>query len=240
MAVVEGVVSDMMQTEVVSLGVGDRLDLAEDIMRLGRIRHLPVLEEGRVVGLVSNRDLLAASLSKVLEFDPVQRRTFVRSVQVEEVMSRSPQTVEPDAPLREAAALMLHRKIGCLPVVKPDGTLVGLLSESDLIRAAYLSDDREAAVDVSASESSIGTRSGIEQEFEALRRLRDELRVKAHLGKAEARDVWERLEEKFRKAESQVKQVLREAEDPAQDLADAARELLHEVREGYRRLRKAG
>jgi CBS domain-containing membrane protein len=239
MSVSEGVVSDVMQTEIVSLGVGDRLDLVEDIMRLGRVRHLPVLDDGRLVGLVSNRDLLAASLSKALDFEPMQRRSFVRSVQVDEVMSRDLVTVEPSTPLRKAAAMLLERKIGCLPVVKPDGTLVGLLSESDLVRAAFLS-DAEAPVETSDSGEAASPARGIAAEFEGLRRARDELRVQAHLGAAEARDLWEGLEAKFREAEAKVKLVLREAEHPAEDVAEAARELLREIREGYRRLRNRG
>jgi CBS domain-containing protein len=110
-------------------------------MRLGRVRHIPVLEGERVVGVVTQRDLLAASLSKALAFDPQQRRTFMRSVDVGEVMSREVVTVAPGASLGEAAALLLARRIGCLPVVKPDGTLVGLVTETDLLRAAFLPDE---------------------------------------------------------------------------------------------------
>lgn len=131
-------VSEVMRTEVVALGREDRLDLAEDIMRLGRIRHMPVLDDGRVVGLVSSRDLLASSLSKALDFEPDQRRTFLRSIDVGEVMSSQVVTVEPDTTLEEAARLMVDRQIGCVPVVKPDGQLVGLVTETDLVRAAFL------------------------------------------------------------------------------------------------------
>lgn len=237
MAVVDGVVSDVMQSEVVSLAPGDRLDLVEDIMQLGRIRHLPVLDDGRLVGIVSNRDLLAASLSRALDFESQQRRSFARSVQVDEVMSRNVLTVEPSTPLREAASILLHRQIGCLPVVKPEGTLVGLLSESDLVRAAFLSEGAEAG-EVVASEAAAGSRtSRFQTELEALRRARDELRVQAHLAKAEARDLWEELEGKFQDAESKAELVLREAEEPAADLAEALGELLEELRQGYRRLR---
>jgi CBS domain-containing protein len=104
------------------------------------VRHLPVLEDGRVVGIVSQRDLLAASLSKALDFEARDRRTFLRSVDVGEVMSREVVTIAPEASLADAAALMLGRRIGCLPVVKPDGTLVGLVTETDLLRAAFLPD----------------------------------------------------------------------------------------------------
>ncbi len=138
MRVEERRVSEVMGSEVVTLAAGDRLDLADDVMRLARVRHLPVLEEGRVVGIVTQRDLLAASLSKALDFDPRDRRTFLRSVDVGEVMSREVVTIAPGASLGEAAALLLGRRIGCLPVVKPDNTLIGLLTETDLLRAAFL------------------------------------------------------------------------------------------------------
>jgi CBS domain-containing protein len=141
-------VSEIMESEVVTLAVADRLDLADDVMRLGQVRHIPVLEDGRVVGIVTQRDLLAASLSKALAFDPQQRRTFMHSVDVGEVMSRDVVTVGPDATLADAAALLLGRRIGCLPVVKPDGTLVGLVTETDLLRAAFLSDEDALEVDV--------------------------------------------------------------------------------------------
>ena len=80
MAPLDQPVSELMQREVVTLQQGDRLDLADDIMSLGRIRHLPVLEGEQLVGVRSNRDLLAAFLSKGLEFEAKHRRTFMRAV----------------------------------------------------------------------------------------------------------------------------------------------------------------
>lgn len=144
-------VSELMRSEIVTLGASDRLDLADDVMRLGRVRHIPVLDDGRVVGIVTHRDLLAASLSKALAFDPKQRRTFLHSVDVGEVMTHDVVTVAADATLGEAATLLLGRRIGCLPVVKPDGTLVGLVTETDLLRAAFLPD--EGVIDVETVES---------------------------------------------------------------------------------------
>jgi CBS domain-containing protein len=131
-------VGDIMRRDFVSLHANDKLDFVEDVMSLGRIRHLPVLENGRLVGIVSQRDLLAASLSRVLDFDAPERRTFLRSVEVAETMTREVVTVHPQTPLPEAARLMLRHAIGSLPVVAEDGTPVGLVTESDLLRAAYL------------------------------------------------------------------------------------------------------
>ena len=71
-------VESLMRREFASLERGDRLDLADDVMKLGRIRHLPVTEDGRLVGMVSHRDLLQSSLSLVLEADPERHRSFLR------------------------------------------------------------------------------------------------------------------------------------------------------------------
>jgi CBS domain-containing protein len=137
-----------MQAQMVTLKPDERLDLADDIMHLGRVRHMPVVDDGRLVGIVSNRDLLAASLTKFLNFDPKQRRAFLRSVEVSEAMTRDVVTVEPSTSLREAAELLIRHKVGCLPVVKPDGILVGLLTETDLLKAALVEEGAESSVDV--------------------------------------------------------------------------------------------
>ena len=130
-------VSEVMREEFVSLKATDRLDFADDIMKLGRIRHMPVLDGEKLVGIVSQRDLLAASLSRALEFEPEQRRTFLRSVEVSEVMTRNVVSVSPDTPLSEVARLMIRHKVGCIPVVHASGTPVGIVTETDMLRAAY-------------------------------------------------------------------------------------------------------
>ena len=232
-------VEEVMARDVVSLGPSDRLDLADDVMRLGRIRHMPVLEGGRLVGIVSSRDLLAASLSKQLEFDVPERRTFLRSVVVSEAMTRDPVTIDPDATLREAAGLMLQHRIGCLPVTRPDGTFVGLVTETDLIRATLLGEPAGSTLEASAegrtAMSEVGKR--LEEEMEGVRRVRDELRVQIHLARAEAKERWEELEHKYREAEAKARLVKRESEKPIQDVGAALRNLLREIRDGYRQIR---
>lgn len=131
-------VSEIMRPEFVSLELSDKLDFAQQIMQLGRFRHLPVLLQGRLVGIVSSRDLLAASLSKVLQLARERQLSFLGMVEVEEVMTRDVQTVPPETTLEEAARLLLRHKIGCLVVVKEDDVPVGLVTETDLLREAYL------------------------------------------------------------------------------------------------------
>lgn len=128
-------VNDLMQREVVTLTPDDTLRLADDVMRLGRIRHFPVVaRDGALVGVLSQRDLFRAGLSCLLATSPAAEREWLASVDVGAVMTRAVVTIGADAPAREAVELMLERQIGCLPVVGADGTLVGLLSESDCMR----------------------------------------------------------------------------------------------------------
>lgn len=226
-------VSELMRREVVTLQQSDHLDLADDIMRLGRIRHLPVLEGERLVGILSSRDLLAASLSRALDFEPMQRRAFLRAVDVKEVMTPGVETARKDDRASAAAVRMLGLKVGCLPVVDAEGRFLGLLTETDLV-AAVLEEEGEM-IDVDEG----GRRKHrFESELNELRRVRDELRVQMHLGKAEAEELWEKLEKRFHRAEAEVKKVAGRAEEPLQDVAEAAELLLDEIRNGYRRLRE--
>jgi CBS domain-containing protein len=132
-------VSEVMRREVVTVTAHEKLDLTQDIMNLGRVRHLPVLDDDdRVIGIVSHRDLLAAAMTKVLDFDPQARRAFLRSIEVGEVMAKDVVTVGPQTRLGEIARILVERKIGCLPVVSASGELLGLVTETDLLAAAFL------------------------------------------------------------------------------------------------------
>jgi CBS domain-containing protein len=235
-------VSEIMQSEVATLGASERLDLAQDVMNLGRVRHLPVLDGVKLVGIVSQRDLLAASLSRTLDFGAKDRRSFLRSIEVAEVMTRTPITLEPDATLRDAATLMLRHKIGCLPVVKPDRTLVGLVTEADLLRAAFLPPESQPDTAARGEEKEGDTvewKEQISEEITDLRRIRDELAVKVHLAKADARESWQQLEHSFIRLEAKARQISQLAEEPLADIREAARLLIDEIREGYRRIRRA-
>jgi CBS domain-containing protein len=122
-----------MERDVVTLRAGDTLDLAGDIMRLARIRHLPVTAGEDLVGILSQRDLFRAAISSMLQLGRTAEQQFLASVPVRAVMTPAPFTIAPDAPVQTAVRLMRAEKIGCLPVVD-DGRLVGLLSESDCLR----------------------------------------------------------------------------------------------------------
>ena len=233
-------VSEVMQAEVATLTLHDRLDLAEDVMRLGRVRHMPVLDGTKLVGIVSSRDLLAASLSRVLDFEATQRRTFLRSVEVAEVMSQDLITVGRDATLREVATLMVRHKIGCVPVVSAAGVFLGLVTETDLLTAALLSDSGGGELAKRTEETIVSEwKERFQKELDELRRLRDELNVRIHLAKADAKDRWEKLEHEFHRLEAKGRQISQASEEPLRDVRDAARLLIDEIRDGYRRIREA-
>lgn len=79
----------------------------------------------------------------------------------------------------------------------------------------------------------------IDEELDVLRQARDELKVQVHLAKAEAQDLWEQLEDKYERVENHAKQIARDAEQPLNDVADAAKLLIDEIREGYKQIRAA-
>jgi CBS domain-containing membrane protein len=126
-------VCDVMTQEVTTLKRNDQLSLANDIMQLGRVRHLPVLEDdGRLAGILSQRDLFRGALAHALGYGQHAQRKMLDSLLVKEVMSSDVITTGPDTPLVEAARVLLERKIGCLPVVE-GGQLVGILTEADFV-----------------------------------------------------------------------------------------------------------
>jgi len=122
-----------MQREVVTLKLNDSLGLADDVMELGRIRHMPVVLTGVVVGIVSQRDLYRAAVSSVLQLQRSTEREWLAGIPVRTVMSPNVITVAPDETIHAAVELMLRHRIGCLPVVE-HGKLVGLISETDCLR----------------------------------------------------------------------------------------------------------
>jgi CBS domain-containing membrane protein len=130
-------VRDLMSTEVATVHRNDRLLIADDVMRLGRIRHTPVLDDEtqEVVGILSQRDLFRGALARALGYGQHAQQKVLGMLFVKDVMTTDPVTTSPDAPLAEAARLMLERKIGCLPVLE-GSELVGILTESDFVRLA--------------------------------------------------------------------------------------------------------
>ena len=122
-----------MSAPAITLDLDDTLDVAEDVMTLGNVRHIPVTSRGKLVGIVSQRDLLRASVSSLLG-SPEEGRRLLKMIPVRQFAHEDPFVIEPAAPLSRAAALMCEHKVGCLPVVL-GGKLLGVVTTTDLLRA---------------------------------------------------------------------------------------------------------
>jgi CBS domain-containing membrane protein len=127
-------VRDIMTSDVTTLKRNEKLTIADDVMQLGRIRHLPVLDDDgeQVVGIVSQRDLFRGALAQALGYGQHARRKILDTLFVKDVMTTDVITTTPETPLAEAAGVLMERKIGSLPVVK-DGRLVGIITEGDFV-----------------------------------------------------------------------------------------------------------
>jgi acetoin utilization protein AcuB len=101
--------------------LNDTVGAARMIMRAEGFKHLPVIENKRVLGIITDRDVR-------------QRPAHLDDTLVEAVMTADPATVSPDTTIEEAASVMLVKRIGCLPVVE-NGGLIGIITTTDLLRA---------------------------------------------------------------------------------------------------------
>lgn len=127
-------VENVMTKDVVTLERNDKLRMADDVMRLGRIRHLPIVDsDGSLAGIVSQRDLFHSGLLKALGYGSHGQRRALDMILIKEAMKTEVITTTPDTKLSDAARLMLEKKIGCLVVVD-QGKIVGILAESDFVR----------------------------------------------------------------------------------------------------------
>lgn len=132
-------VATLMRSRFVALAPSDSLFEAESLMRIGRLRSLPVVSAGVLAGMLSYVPLLLWCLSEP-EGATASIEQRLREVQVRSLMDANPEVGDPGAPLEAAAATLVASGEGCLPIVDAsDGVprLVGLLTEADMLRAAY-------------------------------------------------------------------------------------------------------
>lgn len=127
-------VQDLMSTNLFTLKKSDSLMAAKSLMELARIRHIPVVEKDNVfVGILTHRDILSSTLSKLADVEKDVQDEIEASIPVSEIMRDDVIVIDPDTKLRDAAELLLNHKYGCLPVVEKD-KLVGIITEADFLR----------------------------------------------------------------------------------------------------------
>ena len=115
-----------MTRKLITVGLDAKVQAAAALMREHSVRHLPVVDNGMFVGLVTQRDLQGVIIPSMYE-----------EIDVRDVMIPDPITISPDSPIEKAASLIHRNKIGALPVVR-EGMLVGILTVTDIV-AAFIS-----------------------------------------------------------------------------------------------------
>jgi CBS domain-containing protein len=132
-----------MRAPAITINLAAPLSDALALMREHDIRRLPVvIDTGELRGMITQGDIRGADVLRAAGVDPFDIAGALRQVKVYEVMSNDPITVTPETSLREAAMLMIENKIGGLPVVNEHGSVVGIVTESDLFEALVQQLDR--------------------------------------------------------------------------------------------------
>lgn len=126
-------VKDIMTSDIFTLKQTDNLALARSVMNLARIRHIPIVsDDNHFIGLLTHRDILAATVSKLADVDSQTQEEIDLGIPVMEIMNLNVKSVSSEDSLRDAASLLLEHKFGCLPVVDND-ILVGIITEADFL-----------------------------------------------------------------------------------------------------------
>ncbi len=150
-------VKERMRRDPVTVKKDDSFRYALKLIRKEGIRHLPVLDGRKLVGIVTDRDLRQAAPSPATTLQVHELNYLLEQLTVEAIMTKQVITVAPEAGLLEAARLLLGHRIGCLPVVEQE-ELVGIITQSDLLRA--LVDLQERAESVPSVELVVEERPG--------------------------------------------------------------------------------
>lgn len=127
-------VKNWMTRDVISITPEALLPEVGQLMATKRIRHLPVMDQGQLVGIITWGDVREAEPSPAELLEEWELDYILTKVKIRQIMTRKPLTINQDATIVEAADLMLSQKIGGLPVVDDSGKIVGMFTESDMLR----------------------------------------------------------------------------------------------------------
>lgn len=130
----EELVKDWMTREVVTVSPDASLPEAHRLMSDNNIRRLPVLKGGRLVGIVTRGDVRGAEPSEASSLSIWEINYLLAKLKIKQIMTRDPLTVTEDMTLGEVAKIMLDNKVSGLPVIGKEGTVVGIITESDIFR----------------------------------------------------------------------------------------------------------
>ncbi len=128
-------VKQWMSRDVITIDEDLSVMKASRLMKDHGFQHLPVMKQGRLTGIISDRDLKEAHPSKATSLDIHELYYLLDKLKVEKVMSENPHTTQADETIDRAATLMLKHNISALPVVDREGKLEGIITKGDVFRA---------------------------------------------------------------------------------------------------------
>lgn len=127
-------VKNWMSKNVITIGVDNSMQDATAILKQHRIRILPVVRKGKLVGIITDRDLKRASASDATTLEVHELLYLLMKIKVKDIMTRNPISVPPDWTIEETAELLLSNKISGAPVVDEKNMVVGVITQTDLFR----------------------------------------------------------------------------------------------------------
>lgn len=145
-------VKNWMSKKLITIDAEDSMSNAMDLFKEHDIRMLPVMKKGKLVGVVTDRDIKRASASDATTLEIHELLYILSKIKVKDIMTKEPITVLPDFMVEETAMLLLENKISGVPVVDEGGQVVGIITQSDLFRVlihltgVYIREKQSASV----------------------------------------------------------------------------------------------
>ena len=127
-------VRDYMTADPQTLDVQGTLLDAVLLLRRAELRHIPITENGRLAGILTDRDVNRYAPSILTPLSPQEYNRVFEETSIAKVMTRNPMSISPDVPLADAVDMLFRNRLGCLPVLEED-RLVGIITVSDMLRA---------------------------------------------------------------------------------------------------------
>jgi len=127
-------VETWMSKPVITIDADDSMQNATALLKERPIRILPVMENGKLVGIITDRDLKRASASDATTLEIHELLYLLSKIKVKEIMTKDPITVRPDSTLVETSRILLEKKISGAPVANDEGQVIGIITRDDLLR----------------------------------------------------------------------------------------------------------
>jgi len=131
-------VGNWMSKDVISVDVSDSMQDAARLIRGHKIKHLPVIENGKLVGIVTDTDLKRASASDVTTLEIHELLFLISEIKISDIMTKDPITIPLDYTIDEAAQMLLEHKLSGAPVVDDEGQIAGVITQTDIFRVLVL------------------------------------------------------------------------------------------------------